>query len=142
MSYTSPSNSDADWIRFRIGDTDTSNEILSDTEIGDALTEQTDRVLAAAMCAEAIAAEFARKAIDLKMGKLHADRRALADHYWKLAEQLRTESGSYAEPFIGGQTYSAKTTLRENTDLVPPRFERDQFDIEGDKQREPENNNS
>jgi len=46
------------WVRFRIGDTDTDDQQLSDEEIGALLAFYDDRYLAAADSARAIAAKF------------------------------------------------------------------------------------
>ena len=51
---------DLNWVRLRIGDTDTNDQQLSDETILTLLAEHNDRWLAAAAAARAISAKYAR----------------------------------------------------------------------------------
>ncbi len=64
MSWTyTPGNVgtvDRDWIRLQVGDTDTSDQLLSNEELDGILTREARRDLAAVRAAEEIAAKFSR----------------------------------------------------------------------------------
>lgn len=61
MSYNSAElEKDLNWVRFRIGDTDTTDEQLADTEIQSLISLHPSRVHAAAAAARAIAAKYSR----------------------------------------------------------------------------------
>ena len=70
------------WVRFRIGDTDLSDQQLSDEEINAILATEPRPHFAAAQAAEAIAAKYTRYGA--------ADE---AQVYRNLAEELRREGG-------------------------------------------------
>jgi hypothetical protein len=57
MPYTgNPETDDRDAVRLMVGDTDNDDLLLSDAEIDYCLKRNKDKVMAAAECAEAIAA--------------------------------------------------------------------------------------
>lgn len=127
-TYTGTSSTDfseRDQIRFLVGDTDTTDQLVADEEIAFALTfEETVRG-AAAVVAESIAGQFARKA-DKETGKLKIWLSQKAKAYLALATRLRNEDSSRRAragvPVIGGISESRKETVEDDTDLVVPAF--------------------
>lgn len=74
-----PSSHDRDKVRFLVGDTDTTDQLVSDEEIAYLLTEAGDPYRAAHDACMAIAAKFTRKAQSKSVGDLsisYADRAA------------------------------------------------------------------
>ena len=91
-----------DKIRLAIGDTDVAEPLLTDAEIAVQVTNWPGNIeLAAANCAEAIAAKFGRDFdfdVDGNERFLRSQRVA---HYTALADQLRRRAGLFSIP-IGG----------------------------------------
>lgn len=90
--------SDRDRVRRRIGDTDMSDPLLTDTEVDDCLAEWPNNVdLAAANAAESIAARYARD-YTFAQGDQSFNRRERVMQYMDLAATLRKRGGAYAWP--------------------------------------------
>jgi hypothetical protein len=129
-TYTSdPMNEPVDEIRFLVGDTDDAEHLVQDEEIAYHLSLYPKPVgkpayLAGAAVAEAIAAQFARRA-DRSIGSLQISAKQQRDHYVELAAQLRlawaTDGKGTASNTLrmvpAGPTLSGggKTYLGENT---------------------------
>ena len=132
VTYTDPSNSNSDAVRWLVGDTDTSNADLQDEEIAFALTQAGDDVyLAAAISARALAGKFA-KLVDTKFESVSSDYSNLRDNYYALATKLEKQSKQYGSrglglPAAGGLTYSDIDANDQNTDRVDPVFKQGQF---------------
>jgi len=124
---TAPNSSDRSWIRLRIGDNSSDNQLLQDEWIDALLESEGSKHEAAAVCADSLGAKFAQKA-DKAIGKLRISQGKVADSFFKLADRLRTtaalsESGAYA----GGISESDRETDLDDTDAVRPAFARNQF---------------
>lgn len=93
MSKYDPSLTlDRDKVRLLVGDTDDDHQMLVDTEIEFALTEEADDIyLASARLCEIIAARFARD-VNYRFSTLWLDSGDAYDHFLSLAERYRTES--------------------------------------------------
>lgn len=128
-TYTStdPSGTTRDQVRTYIGDTDTTDQLLTDEQIAFALTEGGTVSLAAAIAADWIAATFARKA-DKSVGDLSISYSQTAQQFSKLADRLRSESSRISLPYFGGISQSAKDTREADTDRVKPAFTVDMLD--------------
>ncbi len=118
-----PASSDKDAVRFYIGDTDNSDQLLQDEEISFLLTTESSILDTAVAAAEGIAAKFSRKA-DKAVGDLKISLSQKADKYFTLADKLRQRAGILAVPFAGGLTQDEKTTASEDTNAVQPSFKR------------------
>lgn len=116
-----------DWIRFVIGDTDEDDELLQDEEIDAALSNEGNKYAAAAICADAIAAKFAREA-DKTVGPLSISASQKGERYLKLADKLRKQTGRRVAAWAGGISESEKRTAESDTDRVDTSFKRGQFD--------------
>lgn len=115
-------------VRTRVGDTDTTDQLITDEEIQFFVDQEPngDVTLAAAAVADAIAAKFARKASfstgDMSVG---AER---FKYYKELAQQLRDQpaldAAHRATIYVGGRIRSEKDTLADNSSLEQPSFSR------------------
>jgi len=89
MPYTGePLTVDRDAVRLMVGDKDNEDLLLSDGEIDFYLAKNENKVLAAAECAEAIAA--LPRMQQPQAGDSGGTPVTRADHYLKLARQLRS----------------------------------------------------
>jgi hypothetical protein len=116
-----PSASDLDAVRFYVGDTTTTRQLLQDEEVNFTLAEHSNQRLAAAVCADAIAAKFAREA-DQRVGDISKSLSQVSKAFTALATKLRAEVGKRAAPSFPAASRDWKQTQREDTDLVQPAF--------------------
>ena len=126
-TYTSPLSGDRDKVRTYIGDTDTTDQLLSDEQIAFALTEEGTVRAASAIAAEWIAALFSRKA-DKSVGDLSISYSQRAAQYTALAVRLRGRSSRLALPYFGGISETTKDTREDDSDRVEPAFTVDMLD--------------
>jgi hypothetical protein len=92
-------SSSRDAVRRKIGDQDPADELLADADIDAALANwpgNTD--LAAAECAEAIAAKFSRDYSFQTAETQQFSRRERVENYMKLAAELRARGGALIWP--------------------------------------------
>lgn len=120
-----PSLSQRDEVRFLVGDTDTTDQLVTDEEIAYAIDQEANILLAAAKVAKAIMAKFARL-VDKSVGDLKLNFSQRIDHYKELIDQL-TERGmeSAGVPYAGGISIIDKQNREEDTDRVDPTFTRE-----------------
>lgn len=130
-TYTAPTT-DRDKIRFLCGDTDTTDQLVTDEEIAYVLTTRTNLYLAAADVCEAVAAKYSRKA-DTSNGALSVSASQRSGQYATRAQELRARANSLGAPafFAGGQTVSGKDDLSADSDAVQPAFRVGQDDLPG-----------
>ena len=103
-------------IRFLIGDTDTTDQLLSDEEINYLIVEEGASYKTASFACRAIAAKFARL-MQRNIGGLGADFSAKFRQYSELADAL-TEKND-AQPvslYASGWKISAKEVIDSDTD--------------------------
>lgn len=95
-------------VRFKIGDTDSTDPLLADEEVSFQLVEQGSVLAASISCCESIAAKYARKA-DYSLGPYSIKASQTAAHYNSLAKKLRANSvtNSGAPIFTGPEEDSA-----------------------------------
>lgn len=134
-TYTDPSTSARDAVRFLVGDTDTTDQLVTDEEIAFTIAQAGtgNTYTAASLTADAIAAKFARKA-DFSNLSISVSASQRAEAFRALAEDLRAKAlvyGGGAEVFAGGLSASAKDDLDANTDAVQPSFRMGQDDNKG-----------
>ena len=130
FSYTAGGGTNLDRVRMLIGDTDSNAETqqrLEDEEITDLISISGGYRAAAAAAADALAAKYARLAVEKAVGK--------ASFVWKrfeqlrqLAKDLRSSTAFTAVPFAGGLSESLRNTNSQDTDLVKPAFQRGMLD--------------
>lgn len=88
MPYDPSLSTTRDQVRRYVGDVDDDNLMLTDSEIEFFITQESDTKLAAALAAEAIAAEFARTT-NYRFSTLWADAGDAYKHFLDLADRLR-----------------------------------------------------
>jgi len=125
MSYTGydPENDPVDAVRFLVGDT-TSPFQLSDTEILFALDQNSNPYAAAAICARALSARYARR-VDTKFETIESKYSQLRDSYEQLARSLDAQAkrkGALGLPVAGGISNAEVETVQNDPDRVKPFF--------------------
>jgi len=115
-SYTGdPNGSELDQVRFEIGDTDSTDQLLQDEEIGFVVLQESNLKYSAAECCVRIAAKFARQA-QKSVGPLSISANQKYDQYIRLGAVLRAQGGTPPMPFAGGISVSDVNTRRADTD--------------------------
>lgn len=120
-----PRTSAKDAVRLHIQDTNPDEPLIADEEILYFLDLEEDTLLAAAACAESIAARFAREAESVTIGD-YSEKRGQAARYLALAKTLRQASDkmTLSTPFAGGISRTQKEQVRSDIDRVKPAFYR------------------
>lgn len=126
FSYTDPSDSDKDHVRFLIGDTESEDTLLTDEEITFLLSQESSVYLAASAAAEGCASKLAREVTN----SLEGASIQLSDqyrHYRELARTLRVEAQRKGDT-------SVKATGNINTagEERDPTFSLGMHDYEGE----------
>lgn len=133
-SYDPNLSEPKDKVRFLIGDTNESDPWLEDEEIEAMLDIYSgDIYLAAAACADSLAARFAMRP-DETMGELTSDARAKADYFKRLARELRLRAPKTIT--AGGLSLSDKRQAEQDMDRVKPYFKRGLHDASGSGRRD------
>jgi hypothetical protein len=132
-----PSANARDAIRFLIGDTDTTDQLLSDEEIAWVNSEASGTATgttalydAAYRCCLTIASKLAREA-DKQIGDLSVSMSQRAKAYREQAASLKELSGREGGvpiPYAGGITISDKEIDEENSDIFRTWFSSGQFE--------------
>lgn len=122
-----PENSQRDEVRLLVGDTDTTDQLVTDEEIAYALTRAGTVVGASALMARACAAKFARL-VSSSVGAVSESASDLWQHYKDLANELELQAATLAQPSFGGLTVSEHLTDAANDGLVQAGAKRGQFD--------------
>ncbi len=122
-----------DTVRFLIGDTDTTDQQLSDSEIVGVLNQnQGDPYQSAIEGCRYLAAAYARQ-VDKTTGDFHIAASQRHKAYLDLIKSLSAQSIRFGtpRPFAGGISESDKEANVENDDLVQPAFTRGMHDDPG-----------
>ncbi len=130
MTFTyegDPAVSDIAKIRFLVGDTDSTDQLLSDEEIA-YLLDRDSRILgASALACEAIGVKLIRSSVSYRIGPLTENNSQLRVRYGEAANRFRTLAMTSNSIIAGAIEILDKQATEEDTSLVPPRFVRDQF---------------
>lgn len=111
-----PSISTKDAVRYRLGDTDASNWMLSDQEINYSLTIYPNPLRAAASCARTLSARYARR-VSKRVGDLAINYSDMAKNFADLATVLDREADRQAAiPYIGGISQADVDAVESDTD--------------------------
>lgn len=123
FSYSfDPSESDRDWVRWRLGDTDCDDPLQYDEEIDAALASASSKYWAAKQCATAIVAKLSRK-VDSRMGKLDLKLSQKYKQFSTLAAELEAEARrKLAAPWMAAHSRSRKDATERDSDRVDPAF--------------------
>ncbi|MBF0560722.1 MAG: hypothetical protein HQL37_01650 [Alphaproteobacteria bacterium] len=116
-------------VRFRIGDTLSTEPLVQDEEINLAMAQRGSLIGAAAVVAHAIAARFSRLS-DTETGNARLSHSQKAAQYRRLAVDLEAldESIGGAMPYAGGISRSDKRSREIDPDRVRPSFTRGMTD--------------
>jgi len=115
-----------------VGDTDTTDQLVTDEEIAWALDENSNVYFAAAIIAESISAKFARHA-DKDIGDLAIKYSQRSTAYAAIAARLRIRAAAtgISAVYAGGISVNDKATNEDDTDRVKPTFRRGIHDQPG-----------
>lgn len=117
-----------DDVRFYVGDTETPY-LLTDAQITLAIDATSSDLAAAAVCARALAARFARQ-VDEKFESISSANGQKAQAYERLARNLSQQAktaGGLGVPAAGGISLADMETADKDTDRPRPFFHRDMF---------------
>lgn len=138
-SYDPSLSTDKDRVRFLSGDTDTSDQMVSNEEITGVLSMYTDNIFrgAAAVCRH-LASKFSRQAdqeIDDMRKALSQRAKAFADRASELDAQASSGVTASSMPtwYAGGISVADKELQNEDTDRVRPLFSRDDMEFPGQR---------
>ena len=133
-SFDPALSTDKDKVRLYIGDTDSTNPQVADETIEATLVLYPDPMLAAAVIARSLAAQYGRD-VTYHAGSVGENSSDLARFYLDLAKELDPMGVTRAIPLaqisVGGLSLSDKDTLDSNTDAGPPSFSKGMDDIPG-----------
>ena len=111
-----------DAVRLNVGDTDDSDELLTDAEYDYLLLTEGDAILPASVdAANAIAAKFMQQA-RVAHGPSSVDPTKRATDFFDLADRLDQQIGQSATMDAGGISRSDKLDTELDTDRVDPAF--------------------
>jgi hypothetical protein len=128
FTSTDPGATTRDQIRLWIGDTDTTEQQLSDESISLAYTFAGSSILSGAVVGcEWLAAKYSRLA-DSSVSDLSISYSQLADHYATLGASLKRRIGNDFSPSAGGISIARVQSVNEDTDRVSPAFVRGMMD--------------
>jgi len=127
---TAPGATAKDYVRLRVGDTTSADQLLQDAEILAVISAETNTLKAASICAQTIAGKYARK-VDKTVGKLAISMSQASARYSEMADDLLRESGRKAGAYAGGISIADKEDTEADTDRVAPVFTMGQFDYDG-----------
>lgn len=123
-TYTDPSTSNRDAVRFAIGDTDSTDPLVTDEEIAYLLTSLGSVASAAVAACEHLAMKFARE-VDRQVGNLRLSSSQRSKQFAELAVMLRRRFAVTGIPYAGGLSIAGKLTNAADSDRVKPRFDRE-----------------
>lgn len=122
-----PTISPKDAVRYWLNDTDSANWQLSDQEIGYTLSLYPNPIRAAAQCATALSAKYARR-VSKRVGDLSISYSDIAKQYQSLAASLEVSANTGVTPYAGGISVSDRATVEADCDRAKPPFREKQFD--------------
>jgi hypothetical protein len=136
MSWTysfDPTASTKDAIRFLVGDTVSTDPLVSDEEIAFSIAQEGSTYYAAAAVCKAIAGKFARS-VQKSDGTLSIMSQQRYEQYLKLADTLRARGRlDIQAPFVGGIDQAEHDSNEQNygESLVTPFFRKDMWPAPG-----------
>ena len=123
MTWTysgNPSGTNRDAIRFMIGDTDNTDQLVTDEEIAYALAQEGNVYVSAARICRSLASRYARY-MDQSLGDLSISYSQRYQQFTELANRLEFDGSSRVGiPYAGGISQSDKDTVDADTDRIQP----------------------
>jgi hypothetical protein len=128
-SYQDTMPRDIDKVRFYLGDTDSTDPLVTDEEIDFALSEGGSVRAAASLCSDRLAAQYARLA-DLSEGQLKISYSQRYKQFREIAASVKSYSRGriISLPTAGGILVSDKDAAEADTNRVAPSFTVDILD--------------
>lgn len=115
-----PSSTSRDAVRFLIGDTDNTSQLVTDEEIAYMLTQEGSTSSAAARVCRSLAAKYARF-MDQSVGDLNISYSQRFKQFSEMAAKLESDASSRVGiPYAGGISQSDKDSRESDTDRVLP----------------------
>lgn len=112
-------------IRLELGDTDSDDILLQDEEIVQVQSEQSTFYAKVASCCRLICRKLARR-VDYKLSLLSESASQLYERYSAMEKEYTAKS-SFNHPWMGSIKTDVKDDNEDDTDLVKPRFKRNQM---------------
>lgn len=117
-----PSVDDIAKVRFEIGDTEQGSYQLDDKEIAYALDREGNNIyLAAARCADHLAARYARKG-EIRTGGMTINKISPHRYYLELAVKLRRRATNSSSFVMLGTDTARISSLKTDTSITQPKF--------------------
>lgn len=111
-----------DKVRELIGDTDTTDQQVTDEQIAAWLASYSDDTIRAALYGcQVLVAKYSRQA-DKTMGKTKIAASQRAQAYRELAKSIKANLGGGTQMIVGGISVSGKEDLTTDEDAVQPTF--------------------
>lgn len=132
-SYSgNPATSAMDKVRFLIGDTNSSDQHISDEEINAMLADNANDAYSTAIaCTEALISKFSRY-VTKSIGDLSISYGEIVSNYRSLLGDLRRKATiALCTPYAGGISVSDKEIDEGDSDRVKPAFTIGMHDSEG-----------
>ncbi len=123
-------------VRFLVGDTDTTDQLVQDEEINFILTQEAGTYRSAAQVCIGIAAKFGRQA-QRTVGSLSISANQKHEQYKALAQDLRRRANLSTTFYAGGLTQSGKDSVNSDDDRVVPFATKDMHTPPGNTPNEP-----
>lgn len=129
---TTTSATRRDAVRLLVGDTDTTDQQITDEEIAFGLSQSSDDLYnASALLCRALSGKYARL-VDTSIESVSSSYSQRAQHYAELAVRLSREGKRLGTiglgvPVAGGMSISGMESVESDTDRVPAAFRVDQF---------------
>ena len=124
-TYSDPTESDKDAVRFLVGDTNSADPLVTDEEITYLLAEHGDVFPAAIAAAESLAYKFAREVSHSADG-LSWSGSDLHKHFLTVADRLkqthRRSRAKSARPYVGGISRVEREKDDADDDLIQTHF--------------------
>ena len=116
-----PLSSEKDWVRHKIRDTDECAPEFSDEEILAELSENGNKLVAAAKLLRVLAIKYSKMAT-MRVGDVSKNCSDIAKAYKERADELDKEISILAIPSFGGLSKDEKRQLDQDEDAVQPSF--------------------
>ena len=126
---TAPGATAKDKVRLRIGDTISTDPLLTDEEITALLGMYGDWQKASVEACRSIAAKFARQP-DTKVSRVAFSNSQKAQMYLSMAKSIEAEMGMHVAPWCGSISQDWKESEQDDDDRVEPSFARGMSDTE------------
>ena len=111
-----------DAVFLKVGDTNTAHQIFTNAEIDFFLSEAGDDILGAAQRAAHSAAAHFAKLPKVAHGPSSVDPAAIAEHFFKLADQITEEILATCTILVGGISKADVESTEADPDRVPEAF--------------------